>query len=530
MGLSKKTFCYSSVLAAVMILFVVGYFIFMLPSLYVDYVARSNLNSIINTHNLYLEKKSYEDAVVRNPTGSFTLDIPGNGNSLVIVSRFYRLDITVTDDKIMDTLNELRGWIMNPTQQDGDLSDIIDFDELSSRLLPDSLLPEDYPLKIKFSADTARDEFHQLSSKMHVISDDFYVFEGTVEDSYNQYTSYIAASVQDDSLIISFLPVMTPQLDEIRPVVAGSVPMLTAVVFLLVLLSSGFFSRRIIAPILRISDYADRVNPHNTESPQPLSVTGKDEISTLARALNSLYAQVWNNYQELEEKNKRLSDSTKRQEVFLRASSHQLKTPIAAALLLTDGMINQIGKYQDVMAYLPEIKRQLKSMQKITEDILSLNDCIQDYERVPLSLDDLAADCLGPYQISACEKRLSVSTRGYAGTVTASREIAGKIIDNLLSNAVAHTPQGNEIIIHLSPGRISIQNYGAHIEEDLLPDIYEPFVSSSTQTKGHGLGLYIASYYARLTGCELQISNTQNGVFALLAFPEEAEKSCKVLP
>ena len=45
MGLRKKTFLYSVTLAVIMIAFVIGYFVFMLPSLYVDYVMNSNLES-----------------------------------------------------------------------------------------------------------------------------------------------------------------------------------------------------------------------------------------------------------------------------------------------------------------------------------------------------------------------------------------------------------------------------------------------------------------------------------------------------
>ena len=47
MGLRKKTFLYSVVLAVIMIAFIIGYFVLMLPSLYVDYVMNSNLESVV---------------------------------------------------------------------------------------------------------------------------------------------------------------------------------------------------------------------------------------------------------------------------------------------------------------------------------------------------------------------------------------------------------------------------------------------------------------------------------------------------
>ena len=47
MGLSKKTFLYSIILASIMVALVVGYFVAMLPSLYVDYVMKENLDSVV---------------------------------------------------------------------------------------------------------------------------------------------------------------------------------------------------------------------------------------------------------------------------------------------------------------------------------------------------------------------------------------------------------------------------------------------------------------------------------------------------
>ena len=47
MKLSEKTFLYSILLGGIMVVLLVGYFTLMLPSLYVDYVQRANLESAI---------------------------------------------------------------------------------------------------------------------------------------------------------------------------------------------------------------------------------------------------------------------------------------------------------------------------------------------------------------------------------------------------------------------------------------------------------------------------------------------------
>ena len=73
MGLRKKTFLYSVTLAVIMIVFVIGYFVFMLPSLYVDYVMNSNLESVIEIQKGYMEERSYDNLTVKNPSSVFTM-------------------------------------------------------------------------------------------------------------------------------------------------------------------------------------------------------------------------------------------------------------------------------------------------------------------------------------------------------------------------------------------------------------------------------------------------------------------------
>lgn len=249
----------------------------------------------------------------------------------------------------------------------------------------------------------------------------------------------------------------------------------------------------------------------------------KDEIGILGRNLQELYEKLRDNYEELERKNSLLEEENKRQEVFLRASSHQLKTPIAAALLLVEGMMNEVGKYKDTKAYLPEVKKQLLSMRKIVEDILYLNYHAENLQQEEVEIEVLVQEMIGSYAVQAENKGLQVTAAGN-GVVSTDREILKKIVDNLLSNAVGYTPRGQQIAIEISHAALCITNYGVTIEEKLLPNVLEPFVSSEGSGKGKGLGLYVAAYYSKLMGFELTIANIENGVQACLSFEKNRER------
>ncbi len=52
-----------------------------------------------------------------------------------------------------------------------------------------------------------------------------------------------------------------------------------------------------------------------------------------------------------------------------------------------------------------------------------------------------------------------------------------------------------------------------HIDEKILDDIFEPFITGAQgEKKGHGLGLYIAKYFAGKLGLELHGENLKDGV------------------
>ncbi len=95
MKLAKKTFVYSIMIAVLMVAFVVGYFVFMLPSLYVDYVTKSNLKSVAAVHREYMESRSYVDLTVKNPTAVFSLEIPDTGNQIYMAGKFFKLTVEV---------------------------------------------------------------------------------------------------------------------------------------------------------------------------------------------------------------------------------------------------------------------------------------------------------------------------------------------------------------------------------------------------------------------------------------------------
>ncbi|MFA9376541.1 MAG: sensor histidine kinase [Lachnotalea sp.] len=528
MKLSHKNFLYTAIVTSILAILVFGYFIFMLPSLYVDYMSNENYNSIVKQHEGYLKDSSYKNITVQNPS-CMTIDIPFENNSFVVTSKTFQTKITPTTDDMTKLLAVIKNYAKTNLEsfQNNDKSMdqeafTAEFEEKVSEwktaFMKQATFLDDLPFTLQTQLVSSYDEnYWDESTNMYYLSDDILIVEASVTDGENHYTNYIGLTFNSDRIVISYLPTMTPQMNEITPIIIRSMPMLIAVIILFALVVSYLYSKGIVDPIIRLVKHTETVKRSHDIANATLPVTGKDEIALLIQTLNELYRELDTNYKDLENKNNELKEKSKRQEVFLRSSSHQLKTPIAAALLLVDGITNQIGKYQDAKVYLPEVKKQLLSMRKIVEDILYLSRCEERITFETVDLNMLVSRQLSFYQITLDEGNYKVVTNySDASYVRSDSNLLLKIIENLIFNAIVHSEIGATITISTKPNQLEIHNTNAHIEEELIPNMFEPFVSGSG--KGHGLGLYIVAYYTNILGARVKICNVSDGVLTSVMF------------
>jgi len=518
MNLSKKTLLYSTLISILMLSLLIGYFILMLPSLYVSYMQDRNYMSAVKLQESLMKTGNYDNSTVKSASGTITIKIPLTGNRIYLLNQFFTSTVEIHNQELISFLDKLRYYADHTEEIVKLKKDDFPTDNLKKLLSVDKYFSNEYPLSFTFQLHNNNNSFQKVSSRFHKTSDKLIVYESSVTDGNNYYTNYIALGLTNKDIIITLFPVMSPMIDEIKPVILQSLPMIAAVVFLLVLISSQFFSKLIIYPIIRLSNHAKFMTETEALQLEPVTMNGHDEIASLAESLNNLYEKIQNSYQELEFKNIRLAEENKRQEVFLRASSHQLKTPISAALLLIEGMIHEVGKYKETKAYLPEVKHQLQSMKKIIDDLLSLNHSHKELEKESFSLNCLLEECLSFYHIQLEEKEQQLTIEGSSPNLLTDSELFKKILDNLISNAINYTPRKGRIAIVCEENRLCIINYGAAIKAELLPHVFEPFVSGMAGAGSHGLGLYVAAYYAKLLNCQLTLTNLENGVMAELIF------------
>ena len=234
-----------------------------------------------------------------------------------------------------------------------------------------------------------------------------------------------------------------------------------------------------------------------------LVVAGRDEIALLAADFNRMASTL-----QQAEAAKHAMEQSRRD--LVAAISHDLRTPLAAthALLeaLADGLIDDEAMEQ---RYLRSAQREIGHLSRLVDDLFELAQLDAGVLRVTLergSLHDLLSDTLSSFQPQAAERgvRLIGEVAGDIDPVLMSPPKLQRVLHNLLSNALRHTPSDGTIMLRAVPQgamvEVEVVDTGEGIPPHDLPHIFEQtFRGERSRTRDAtagspraGLGLAIA--------------------------------------
>jgi signal transduction histidine kinase len=233
---------------------------------------------------------------------------------------------------------------------------------------------------------------------------------------------------------------------------------------------------------------------------------------------------------KLEEANEQLTLQDKIQKEFVNVAAHELRTPIVPILNLSEllysrlkkrdiersGQIQQLQQEQQMMQV---IIRNAYRLHQLTEDILDVTKIESKSLKLKKELFDLSDTASNIINDLKVDNNIILLYKVSKGTdndknifmVYADKGRITQVIYNLLSNAIKFTKQGtititinidnldnNELII-------SIKDSGSGIDPEILPRLFEKFVTKSDQ--GTGLGLYISKNIVESHGGRIWAQN-----------------------
>ena len=247
-------------------------------------------------------------------------------------------------------------------------------------------------------------------------------------------------------------------------------------------------------------------------------VSSSDEIGVLGRNINELYQNLWQTIRSLEHENKRITQLEKEKIAFLRAASHELKTPLAALRIMLENMQLNIGEYKNRNQYLAESVAQVDRLAAMVNDVLRSGSVTEQALRQEkrLRIDKLIDEVVDDYVLLAKTRGMTFTVDAHPTTIRANRDMMRHVISNLVSNAVRHGDAGSVIKITCNQHELAIENACKPLTKQQLQHIFDPFYRSSDGAKQHtdssGIGLYTVKMLLNTKGLDYDFTPHGRGM------------------
>ena len=285
---------------------------------------------------------------------------------------------------------------------------------------------------------------------------------------------------------------------------------------LVALVFSYIYSRFVTRPIRQMA--AVTTTMQRLEKGARYPVNSRDEIGVLGRNINELYQNLWQTIRSLEHENKRITQLEKEKIAFLRAASHELKTPLAALRIMLENMQLNIGEYKNHDQYLAESVAQVDRLAAMVNDVLRSGSVAEQALRQEkrLRIDKLITEVVDDHRLLAKTRGMTFAVNTEPTTIRANRDMMRHVISNLVSNAVRHGDAGSVIKITCNQHELAIENACKPLTKQQLQHVFDPFYRADTQAKqspnNSGIGLYIVKILLDAKGLEYEFAPHGQGM------------------
>jgi len=289
--------------------------------------------------------------------------------------------------------------------------------------------------------------------------------------------------------------------------------------FVLAVLVSGVacfgLSRLITNRIKALQSASRRLANGELDTRLQVRERGGDETDELARDFNTMAAQL----QERMQVQKRL----------LGDVSHELRSPLTRLRIAVALAQEKPGQGPE---YLQRIEQEAERLEELIGQLLSSHEHdirLDTHVDLVALLQQLCADA--NFEGHAAGKQFRFSTATQQALVDSSADLLHKSFDNILRNALQHTPENSLVSIALTVTeggyQVAIEDQGPGVPENALEDIFTEFYrvdnARTRESGGYGLGLSIARRAIRQHGGDVTANNTGSGLRVTVCLPAQRE-------
>ncbi len=263
-------------------------------------------------------------------------------------------------------------------------------------------------------------------------------------------------------------------------------------------LLSWYLSRRIVRPVLQLSDAADAVAHGDYAVAVPANAPG--ELGHLSERFGEMAA--------------RLAEVEVMERNFLMSVSHELRTPLTAirghVSALLEGVV--LDPAQRTVS-LETVESEAQRLERLVGDILDLAKL--DTHRFTVTREEVDMAQLVDQAYERFREEARRRSIDYRQEIAARPVIVSdgdrvlQVVGNLLSNAFRATPDGGAISLELAQQNgtvhVVVEDNGPGIPTEIRERLFRPFVSAIGG--GTGLGLAIAKELSTALGGRIELES-----------------------
>ncbi|MDY3127236.1 MAG: ATP-binding protein [Corynebacterium sp.] len=274
--------------------------------------------------------------------------------------------------------------------------------------------------------------------------------------------------------------------NSITVIVALTVALLCAVV------ASLWLSSKLRTPLHQLTKAAAAVQAGHYNVQVPEGNAGP-EIATLAQAFNAMASRLDN------------MENTRRQ--LLSDLAHELSTPVSVLSVYLDGLEDGVVEWDESTHEV--MSDQLARVKRLVNDINEVSRAQEQQLKLDIGEENLhqllrsaASSATERFTDKGVHLELALDSSATHGVqVEVDPQRFGQVMDNLLSNALRHTPAGGKVVIacELLANRcalITVTDSGDGLSAEQLSKVFERFyrgdTSRSRDRSGSGIGLTIS--------------------------------------
>jgi signal transduction histidine kinase len=262
--------------------------------------------------------------------------------------------------------------------------------------------------------------------------------------------------------------------------------------------------RRGLAPL---SSAAGEVTSRNVEALDPIALDAQPlELHPLVTAINGLMA--------------RLGKALAMQRNLVADAAHELRTPIAA-LRLQLQLLERAADEAQRRAAVAELRTGIARAQHLVEQLLQLSRLGPDAPTPPfrpLALAALARAAVSEFSARAEQQGIDLgAVTSEAPDVAGDAQQLSVLLNNLVDNALRHTPRGGKVDVQVgadgpSPW-VAVADDGPGIPANERQRVFDRFYRSSQGSAGgsSGLGLAIVKAVAERHGAAVALVDAPGG-------------------